>query len=49
LRDTLTRGFWIIQMGQFVEVLGAKKQRHGGTGLHQISKGVRRFRAEHNI
>jgi hypothetical protein len=26
LRDTLTRGFWIIQMGQFVEVLGAKKQ-----------------------
>jgi len=49
LRDTLTRGFWIIKMGQFVEVLGAKKQRYGGTGLHQISKGVRRFRAEHNI
>ena len=30
LRDTLTRGFWIIQMGQFVEVLGAKKQAYWG-------------------
>ncbi len=49
LRDTLTRGFWIIQMGQFVEVLGAKKQRSGGTGLDQISRGVHYFRPEHNI
>jgi hypothetical protein len=49
LRDTLTRGFWIIQMGQFVEVSGAKKQRFWGTGLHQISQGVERFRPEHNI
>jgi hypothetical protein len=30
LRDTLTRGFWIIQMGQVVEVSGAKKQRYRG-------------------
>jgi hypothetical protein len=49
LRDTLKRGFWIIQMGQFVEVSGAKKQRHGGTGLHQISQGVQYFQPEHNI
>jgi hypothetical protein len=49
LRDTLTRGFWIIQMGQVVEVSGAKKQRYRGTGLHQISQGVHYFRPEYNI
>jgi hypothetical protein len=49
LRDTLTRGFWIIQMEQFVEVSGAKKQRFWGTGLHQISQGVHCFRPEGNI
>jgi hypothetical protein len=49
LRDTLTRGFWIIPMGQLVEVLGAKKQRYGGTGLHQVAQVEQYFRPEHNI
>jgi hypothetical protein len=36
-------------MGQLVEVLGAKKQRYGGTGLHQVAQVEQYFRPEHNI
>ena len=42
---------WIftIPRVQGIEVLGAKKQRYGGAGLHQISQGAQCFRHEHNI
>jgi hypothetical protein len=39
----------IVPEVQAIEVFGAKKQRYGGTGLHQVAQVEQYFRPEHNI